>query len=312
MHTSGLYDLEKKYLIRRILPFVAILVLALIFVLVKPRDKYTAFEKSLLEKDYKALYDMILHKDFTYQVFEEYVKYNFSDDVVIKNKYNIGETQYITLNSKTGEKSIKIVKVKNKYYWDFDDYVYNWIIKVPLYASVEVAGQVYENKDGSVTIERIPFASYEVKIKLKGCEDFNGRILAGQKIDIKLELSKEVLDKCKIAIYDYLKFKEEALENKKISEVQCLYTDSGLYNEVLNEIEWLKTVDYKFQKRLKNWEVLSAKLKHSGVIEVDVKEEWEVKVVTDENESVSTVVQVNRYFVEMGDVYKIIQINTIK
>ncbi|SHF26712.1 hypothetical protein [Caloramator proteoclasticus] len=312
MHTRGLYDLERQYLFKRFIFILVFIIIFALFLFIKPKNDYTAFEKSLKEKDYKALYNMIMNKDFTYQVFEEYIKYNFGDEINIKEKQKTEDGYVLKVNSKTGDKILKIKKEKNKLYWDFNDYVYNWTLQVPLYSSVEVCGQIYENKNGFVTIEKIPFASYNVKIKLKGCEDYENRILAGQKVEVKLELAKDVIDKCKEAIYDFLKFKENAIENKKITEVQCLYTDSGLYKEVLNEIEWLKTVDYKYYKKLIDWKVVSAKLKHSGVIEIDVKEDWEVKIITDENESTNINTQYNRYYVEMGENYKIVQINTIK
>ncbi|WDC83525.1 hypothetical protein PL321_12555 [Caloramator sp. mosi_1] len=175
---------------------------------VRPKDEYTAFEKSLKERDFRALYSMIINKDFTYGVFEEYIRYNFGDEIYIKEKHKTEDGYILKVDSKTGEKTLKIKKIKNKLYWDFDDYVYDWTLKVPLYSTVEVCGVVYENKDGIVTIEKIPFATYNVKIKLKGCEDYQNRILAGQKLEVKLELSKEVVDRCKEAIYDFLKFKE--------------------------------------------------------------------------------------------------------
>ncbi|MBZ4662831.1 MAG: hypothetical protein JG776_513 [Caloramator sp.] len=312
MHTRGLYDLERQYLLKRLIFILFFIFIFILLLLIKPKNDYTAFEKSLKEKDYKALYNMVMNKDFTYQVFEEYIKYNFGDEINIKEKQKTEDGYVLKVNSKTGDKILKIKKEKNKLYWDFNDYVYNWTLQVPLYSSVEVCGQIYENKNGFVTIEKIPFASYNVKIKLKGCEEYENRILAGQKVEVKLELAKDVVDKCKEAIYDFLKFKENAIENKKITEVQCLYTDSGLYKEVLNEIEWLKTVDYRYYKKLIDWKVVSAKLKHSGVIEIDVKEDWEVKIITDENESTNINTQYNRYYVEMGENYKIIQINTIK
>lgn len=311
MKVKRFYNLEIKFMLRKIsiglIPIIVLLVLLLSF-----KDNETIFEKSFKERDYRALYNMIYNRDFSFEVFQKYMEYNFPDDAVLKNKVTDKQTTTLTYGSKKGDKIVVLQKHNGKINWVFNDYVYDWTIKVPQQAKVQVCGEVLENKDGLVLIKKIPFGVYDVKITLEGCEEYNNRVLAGQKIEVKLDLAKEVIEHCKETIAEYLKFKENAIQNKKVQEVQCLYSNSGLYTEVLNEIEWLKTVDYKYEKKLVGFEILSAKLKYSGVIEIEVKENWEVKVKTDEMENVSNSTCVNKYIVEIGDTYKITQINTMQ
>lgn len=311
MKVKRFYNLEIKFLLRKIsigvLPIIVLLIVLLSF-----KDNETIFEKSFKERDYRALYNLIDNRDFSFDVFQKYMEYNFPNDTVLKSKVVEKQKSTLIYTSKKGDKVVILEKSNGKQNWKFDDYVYDWTIKVPLQAKVMVCGEELENKEGVVTIKKIPFALYDVKITLQGCEEYNNKVLAGQKIEVKLDLAKEVIDRCKQTISEYLKFKESSIQNKKVEEVQCLYNNSGLYTEVLNEIEWLNTIDYKYEKKLLGFEVLSAKLKYSGIIEIDVKENWEVKVKTDEMESTNNTSSLNKYIVEMGDNYKITQINTIQ
>lgn len=311
MKVKRFYNLEIKFLLRKIsigvLPIIVLLIVLLSF-----KDNETIFEKSFKERDYRALYNLIDNRDFSFDVFQKYMEYNFPNDTVLKSKVVEKQKSTLIYTSKKGDKVVILEKSNGKQNWKFDDYVYDWTIKVPLQAKVMVCGEELENKEGVVTIKKIPFALYDVKITLQGCEEYNNKVLAGQKIEVKLDLAKEVIDRCKQTITEYLKFKESSIQNKKVEEVQCLYNNSGLYTEVLNEIEWLNTIDYKYEKKLLGFEVLSAKLKYSGIIEIDVKENWEVKVKTDEMESINNTSSLNKYIVEMGDSYKITQINTIQ
>lgn len=311
MKVKRFYNLEIKFMLRKIsiglLPIIVLLI-----VLLSLKDNETIFEKSFKERDYRALYNMIDNRDFSFDVFQKYMEYNFPNDTVLKNKVVDKQKTTLTYTSKKGDKVVILQKNNGKLNWKFDDYVYDWTIKVPLQAKVQVCGEDLENKDGVVLIKKIPFALYDVKITLQGCEDYNNRVLAGQKIEVKLDLAEEVIERCKETIGEYLKFKENAIQNKKVEEVQCLYNNSGLYTEVLNEIEWLNSIDYKYEKKLLGFELLSAKLKYSGVIEIDVKENWQVKVKTDEMENTNSTSSINKYIVEIGDSYKITQINTIQ
>ncbi|MCX7950678.1 MAG: hypothetical protein N2594_01855 [Clostridiales bacterium] len=311
MKVKRFYNLEIKFMLRKIsiglLPIIVLLI-----VLLSLKDNETIFEKSFKERDYRALYNMIDNRDFSFDVFQKYMEYNFPNDTVLKNKVEDKQKTTLTYTSKKGDKVVILQKNNGKLNWKFDDYVYDWTIKVPLQAKVQVCGEDLENKDGVVLIKKIPFALYEVKITLQGCEDYNNKVLAGQKIEVKLDLAEEVIERCKETIGEYLKFKENAIQNKKVEEVQCLYNNSGLYTEVLNEIEWLNSIDYKYEKKLLGFELLSAKLKYSGVIEIDVKENWQVKVKTDEMENTNSTSSINKYIVEIGDSYKITQINTIQ
>lgn len=311
MKVKRFYNLEIKFMLRKIsiglLPIIVLLI-----VLLSLKDNETIFEKSFKERDYRALYNMIDNRDFSFDVFQKYMEYNFPNDTVLKNKVVDKQKTTLTYTSKKGDKVVILQKNNGKLNWKFDDYVYDWTIKVPLQAKVQVCGEDLENKDGVVLIKKIPFGLYDVKITLQGCEDYNNRVLAGQKIEVKLDLAEEVIERCKETIGEYLKFKENAIQNKKVEEVQCLYNNSGLYTEVLNEIEWLNSIDYKYEKKLLGFELLSAKLKYSGVIEIDVKENWQVKVKTDEMENTNSTSSINKYIVEIGDSYKITQINTIQ
>lgn len=240
-----LYDLERRFVIRKILFYIV----PILFVLfLAYNNNRTVFEEALEQKDYKALYDLIENKDFTYQVFQDYIKYNFTNDFKITSKISKDDKLTIVISTKRGDKFIDLKKKRGKIYWNFNDYVYNWTIKVPKDAYVEVCGQHFENKDGIVTINKIPFAMYHVKVKLDGCEDYNNYVLAGQKIEVNLQLANSTKEKIASTVYEYLKFKENALQNKKVDEVTCLYTNSGIYTEVINEIEWIKSMDYDYEK----------------------------------------------------------------
>lgn len=65
-------------------------------------------------------------------------------------------------------------------------------------------------------------------------------------------------------------------------------------------------------KKLLGYEIISAKLKANGIVEVDVNESWDVVVKIDEFKNETKVIQKNRYTIELGNEYKISQINTIQ
>lgn len=308
MEVSRLYKKEKQFVIM-IYSLIFILILgavALIFF----KNRTSPFERAMAGSDYKTLYKYIKNPEFSEGVFGAYINYNYGKSIEIIEKTKSKDAIEYKVKGTNGVKNIKLFKENNKFIWNFDDFTHNWGINVSEGASVFIEDQEYKSKEGLVLIEKIPFGVYNLKAKLQGCSDYEMKIMSGQNINIAMEISKDTIYSCNTVVKDYLTFKEKALNTRQVGEVDCLSKDSGLYKEMLQEVEWLKKQDFKSERKLISFEIKKGIIQ-SGKIILDVYEKWDTKVTTDENQSTKIEEYNNRYVISQGEKYIINQIKTI-
>jgi hypothetical protein len=304
------YDREKRFIVFICLSLLFATLAFISFSIFK--DRAISFERYLLNNDYENLYKHINRPDFSQEIFKAYMNYNFGSDISIAKKTkNKNGINYKIITSQ-GEKIISLESDGKDYLWNFNDYIYNWVITIPKSAKLYIENQSFENKDGQVEIEKIPFGVYDIKVSMESCEPYSHRIMAGQNVEIKMSISKDTIEKCKNIINEYLMFKESAINNRFVSEVSCVDKQSGVYKEVVDEVEWLKTEDFKCTKSLIGIEVVNSTINKDNIIILDVKEIWSVKINNEGNLSEKNEEHFNRYFINTDDKFIISQIKTIK
>lgn len=310
MEIRRLYKQEKIFLLKEFLSVA--LIIMLFFILISSISFKNSFEEALKNMDYKKLYSYIQKPGFSENIFKAYMEYNFGENYEIINKTTLKEEIIFNLQTDQGMKKITINKIKGKYVWIFKDYIYNWHIKLPKNARLFINGEEYKNTDGEVLINKIPFATYDVDVEMKNCDKYHSRLMAGQDIEIKLNLSKEVIKKCEEIIKEYIIFKENAINNRNLIDISCIDKNSGLYNEVAEEIKWLNQQDYKISKKFTSLETINAVIDSNGTISIDVVEKWSSQLIADGNRSNNIETNKIRYIIETLNGFKIIQLKTIQ
>lgn len=307
MEVSRLYKKEKQFVIIVFTCIFAIVAGIISIFLVKNRT--SPMERALVKSDYKEVYKYIRNPDFTEQVFKAYMDYNFGKNLEILERNKSKSGLEYKIKGTNDIKTIKFEKDKG-YFWNFEDYIYYWTINAPKGTSVFIEDQEYKSNNGLIEIPRIPFGVYSLKAKLENYSDYETRIMAGQNIQIKMELSSDTIGKCSDVIKEYLSFKQTAINSKELGEVGCLSKSSGLYKELVEEIQWLKKQDFKTGKKLMDFEIKKGFLDDNNII-LDVHEKWEIYIKSDGNESTKVEEYNNRYTVLSGEKYIINQIKTI-
>lgn len=307
MEVGRLYNKEKQFLVVVFSSILALLLGIISIFIIKNRT--SPLERAVLKSDYREIYKYIRDPDFTESVFKAYMEYNFGKKIDILEKNKSKYALEYKINGVNGIKKINLVKDK-EYIWNFDDYTYNWTINASKGTSIFIEDKEYKAVDGIVEIPRIPFGVYSLKAGLKGCSDYETRIMAGQSIQIKMELSEETIERCSDTIREYIKFKENAINTRQIGEIGCLSKDSGLYKELLEEIQWLKKQDFKAERKLVDL-VIKKGFMEDNSIAVDTAEKWEIYIKSDGNESKKIEEYNNRYIISPGEKYIINQIKTI-
>jgi hypothetical protein len=309
--------MEVKRLYNKEIRFIAICILALmviissVFAVMMLKNKNNKFEEYLVSKNYEELYSYIENPDFSLHVFKSYIDYNFGSNInIIDKAEKENEIQY-KIKTLDGDKTIRLVKIDKKGKWLFDDYTYNWGINVPSNAQVYIEEQQIENNNGEVLINKIPFGVYNLKVAMENCKPYLERVMSGQNLSIKLSISDDTLNKCRVSIEEYLKFKENAINNKTIGDINYIDKSSGLYKEVLDEVEWLKTADFKTSKNLVNLNLVKGTIE-DGILIVEAVEKWNVKINNDGNISEKVEEHKNLYSLVPGEKFIIHQIKTNK
>ncbi|EYE88325.1 hypothetical protein Q428_08435 [Fervidicella metallireducens AeB] len=310
MEIRRLYKQEKIFLLKE--SFSAALIIMLFYLIISSISFKNSFEEALKNMDYKKLYSYIESPDFSENIFKSYMKHNFGENYEIVGKNNLKDEIVFNLQTDQGVKNISVNKIKGKYVWIFNDYIYNWHIKLPNNARLFINGEEFKNIDGEVLISKIPFATYDVDVEMKNCDKYHSRLMAGQDMEIKLNVSKEVVKKCEEIIKEYLKFKENAVNNRKLIEINCIDKNSGVYNEVAEEIKWLNQQDYKINKKFISLKTENAVIDSNGTIYIDVIEQWNSYLIADGNKSNNIETNKIRYIIETLNGFKIIQFKTIE
>jgi hypothetical protein len=310
MEVKRLYNKEVRFLIAFISVVVILISAAFSYIII--RSNSDSFEKYLTSNNYNKLYSYIESASFSEPVFISYMDYNLGKDITIIDRIKTNDNITYKVKTSQGEKTINLTKKDKKYIWNFNDFTYNWQIGIPANAKIYVENEEVENKNGQALIESIPSGVYEVKVTMDNCNPYIAKIMSGQNIQIKLDLSDAALSKCKDTIEEYLKFKENAFNKRKIDNITSIDKNSGLYKEVVDEIEWLKTVDFKSTKSLAELTVVKGYLDEDERILIDVVEKWNVKIDNDGNVSEKIDEYKNTYSLVQGEKLIISQIKTNK
>ncbi|TDT61094.1 hypothetical protein [Fonticella tunisiensis] len=275
-------------------------------------NKTGFFEKNLINNNYPQLYKFIENPDFNEGIFKAYMDYNFGNKIEVLEKVKSGEYIYIKVRGVQGVRNISLVNRNGKYRWEFSDYVYNWQIKVPEKAVVYVENNEVQNKEGIVQIEKIPFGVYNLKVVMRNCEPYTTRIMAGQKAEIKLEPSKEIVNKCKDYLWEYFKFKEGIINGGKPGEISCVDKGSGIYSEIIDEASLYADDNFKVTKKLMEYKIEKAYFNDEGNIILDVSEKWDVEINNQGEVDKKTENNKNKYVFKTDNDIKLIQIKTNK
>lgn len=306
MEVKRLYNHERR-LIGILAAAAACIIIAIVFFAIRFTKDY--FKEYLIDKDYDKLYAYIEKPDFSFEFFKAYMNYNYGGDIEIINLEKNKDQTIYDIKTDTGKKSIVLDKLNGKSIWVFNDYVYDWHIKVPKNAMITLENIEFENEDGEVVINSLPFAAYQMNISLENCESFNEKVLAGQKLTISMNISQSAIAACQDVINEYLSFKKDAVNLRVINEVSCVEKESGVYKEVVEQMEWLDDIDYKIRKELSELKVEKSSIDSDGIICVEVIEQWDTTIINSNGENKTTDKYRNSYFINTanGD-FKIIQI----
>jgi uncharacterized protein YxeA len=309
MEIKRLYDRESKFLRGITLLILLGVIISVFFYITASRDN---FEEYLKEKDYKALYGYLQNPGFSQEIFNIYMDYNYGGNIKVIEKKSDEDYKYYKIGTESGEKVIKLRKEKREEEWIFDDYVYNWSIKLPAAADIFLQNTPVENKNGQIVIESIPFAVYEINAQVENCDKYYARILAGQKVEIKMNVSSKVMLSCRDIISQYLGFKQDAINSKVIKDIACVEKDSGVYKEVLDQVEWLKNNDYSIRKDLQSINIEKGKIEDDGTICVDIMEVWNSTIINENGENKTTETFNNSYFIKPGSSFIITKVRSIQ
>lgn len=305
MEVKRFYDREGRYI--KVF-FIAAVILVITGVIAAVKFERKTFEDYLIEKDYEKLYSFIEKPDFTPEIFKIYMDYSYGGkiDIISREKHN--NYAIYTIDTDVGEKMINLEKRNSRNIWLFNDYVYDWSIRVPKEASVYMQNQLLENKDGEVKVDKLPFAVYDLNIKMENCIDYKERVMAGQKLAIKMEVDLKSMESCREAIEEYLNFKKNTINFGTIDNITCVDKDSGVYREVIEQMEWTKSLDYKMNKVLSSLVIEKGDIDYDGVICVEAVELWETTIINENGENITTDKYRNLYFINPHEGFKIIKI----
>lgn len=305
MEVKRFYDREIK-LVRAFFIIFAFIVIAGILLITRFGKK--SFSDYLLAKDYEKLYTFIEKPDFSIDIFNCYMDYNYGGEIKITNTEKDNNNIKYIINTDVGEKVISLEERRGKSIWLFNDYVYDWYIKLPKLASIYIENLQLKNNEGEVIIDKLPFAVYQLSVKSNNFEDYNERVLAGQKLIIKMDITPETIKICEEAIMEYLGFKENAINLGIIDDIKCVEKESGLYKEIIEQMEWMKTIDYKISRDLSDLLIEAAYLDNDGVICIDVVESWNTTIINENGENITSDKYKNSYFISSDENFKIIKI----
>jgi hypothetical protein len=307
MEVNRLYNKEIKFVIGCLLSL--LILISSVVAIVISKSNNDKFEEYLANKNYERLYSYIEAPDFSLDVFKSYMDYNYGSEINLIDKTEKENEVEYKLKTPEGDKTIKLVKENKKYKWIFNDYVDNWNISIPANAQVYVQGELIENNNGQAVINKIPFGIYELKIIMENCKPYIEKIMAGQNISIKLSLSDDTLSKCRVSIEEYLKFKENAINNKTVGDIKYIDKSSGLFKEVVDEVEWLKTADFKTSRNLVSLALTNGTF-NDGIFVVEAIEKWNIKINNEGHISEKVESYKNMYSLVPGEKFIINQIKT--
>ncbi|KRQ87250.1 hypothetical protein ABG79_01053 [Caloramator mitchellensis] len=267
------------------------------------------FEYYLKNKDIDKLYSFIKYPSFSKKIFEEYFKYNFDGKIEIKEKKEMNNFAFLTVKTYSNEKIIILRKDDNKVYWDFNDYSTPFSITAPLNTKIFLEDMVYINTSGEVKIQNIPFGLYNLEAVLENCKTFSEKILSGQNLRINLELNDAAIENCKDIIRKYHEFYQKSINNYKIQDTEIIDKDRGIFNELIDEINWYKESNIKVKKNLNSFEIKNAYIDDNNQINIDTLETWDVEI-KDEKRINKKNETYNKKYILLNPDYKIIQIIT--
>lgn len=305
MEVRRLYDREKRLIMSLILAGVFLIFTGILLI---AKIKGSSFKDYLIDKNYEKLYTFIENPDFTYNIFNTYMDYNYGGDIkIINTEKKQGHTKY-TIATDTGEKSIVLEEKDGTKFWAFNDYVYDWEINVPKSARLFIENMEFENIEGKVKISKLPFAVYQVRINADNCIDYNEKVLAGQKLGIKMDIDSGALKVCREVINQYIDFKSNAINFKVINDISCVEKDSGIYKEVIEQVDWLKNIDYKISKVMSSLTIEKCWMDFDGIICVALVEVWDTTIINENGENITTDKYKNIYYINPKDNFKIVKI----
>lgn len=308
MKFEKLYDKEKSFLLLRF--FIVLFLLSIILLYsYKSRNK-NSFENMLERNDYNGIYSLINGPDFSMEVFKTYMKDNYgkSPQIIEKDKYERNIVYHIY--TVKGLKDVSLKKTGRRYLWYFDDYVNDWRFKVPKNAKVFIQNVEYPNRNGEVYIKKIPNSIYNVRICIGEIVDFNQRVAAGQDITIIPSIKPEVIKKCSDIVNEYINFRQDSINSLDIKEINCIDKSSGIYKEVIDEVEWLKKADYKINKSIVENNIIDSSINDSDQIILKIRERWNIKITSEMGVSEKIDDILNVYYINTNDNYIISQIKT--
>lgn len=305
MEVKRLYDREKRLIMTII---IAGVFLVLTGALLIAKIRVSSFKDYLIDKDYEKLYTFIENPDFTFNIFNTYMDYTYGGDIkIINTEKNQGHIKYI-IATDTGEKSIVLEEKNGRKVWTFNDYVYDWEINVPKSARIFIENMEFENIEGKVKINKLPFAVYQVSINAENCSDYNEKVMAGQKLSIQMDIAPGALKICREVINQFIDFKRNAINFKVIGDISCVDKDSGIYKEVIEQVDWLKNIDYKISKEMSNLMIQKYWMDFDGTICVELVEVWDTTIVNENGENMTTDKYKNIYYINPEDNFKIVKI----
>lgn len=307
MEVKRLYDRERR-LITGLIIGAAFIILAGVLT-VAPIGRKT-FKDYLLDKNYEKLYTFIKEPDFSFNIFSTYMDYNYGGNINIINTEKSDNTIIYKVQTDVGEKFIMLQKKEGEIIWNFDDYIYDWKITIPKYASLFIENMEFENNEGEVLIGRLPFAVYQMRVTAKNCIDYDAKVMAGQKLSIKLDITASAMKNSKEVVNEYISFKSDAINRGLINNISCVDKDSGIYKEVVDQVEWLKNIDYKMIKELQDFRIENGWIDFDGIICLAVIESWNTTIISENGESKTYDEYRNMYFIDPEDNFKIVKIKT--
>lgn len=95
-----------------------------------------------------------------------------------------------------------------------------------------------------------------------------------------------------------------------IKEINCIDKSSGIYKEVIDEVEWLKKADYKINKSIVENNIIDSSINDSDQIILKTQERWNIKITSEMGVSEKTDDILNVYYINTNDNYIISQIKT--
>ena len=312
MEIKRLYNKETNFLFLRGAIVLGTAIMVILSILFLPGDSTSSFEKNLLSNNYQELYRTVDSPNFSVEIFELYMKYNFGEDIEILEKTKDGRNYNYRIKGKQSEKLINLVRKDGEYRWIFNDYVNNWTIKVPLNARVFIQNQEIQNEKGAAFIERIPFGVYSVRVEMDKCKPYTENIMVGQNLQVKMEPSEEFVEKCRGYLEEYFRFKESLINEDKLLEIAWLDKGSGIYREVIEEAEILKGDSLRVSKKLLGFKVDRAIFNDEMNIVLDITENWSVEITNQGELSELKENHKRNYVFTLHEPVKLIQIKTIK